>query len=211
MGEAELRAKDIVATGGVVVADLSKDGAPEIVFTTYSTQDGYGELFVLDGGGNPLHRLPLPGRGAMPVLMLRGGGHDLLIRSFRAGFEAWLQRAPDPHERRRLRRRRRRMFRCHGELRRYAAREQHGRAAPERGGGAALVPARRQSQADELHHATVCREGPFHDTTIPSPASSSGGATSATVPGGFWYQPGSPSPASCSRTFTIVNMPPIVM
>ncbi|NUO51547.1 MAG: VCBS repeat-containing protein, partial [Polyangiaceae bacterium] len=58
---------DIVATGGIVVADLSRDGAPEIVFTTYSTQEGYGELFVLDGGGNLLHRLALPGRGAMPV------------------------------------------------------------------------------------------------------------------------------------------------
>ncbi len=56
-----------VATGGVIVADLSGDGAPEIVFTTYSTEVGYGELFVLDGGGNLLHRLPLSGRGAMPV------------------------------------------------------------------------------------------------------------------------------------------------
>ncbi len=58
---------DVVATGGVVIADLSADGAPEIVFTTYSTEEGFGELFVLDGGGNLLHRLPLPGRGAMPV------------------------------------------------------------------------------------------------------------------------------------------------
>jgi hypothetical protein len=58
---------DVVATGGVLVADLSGDGAPEIVFTTYSTEPGFGELFVLDGGGNLLHRLPLPDRGAMPV------------------------------------------------------------------------------------------------------------------------------------------------
>jgi hypothetical protein len=60
-------ASDVVATGGVVIADLSGDGAPEIVFNTYSTEVGFGELFVLDGGGNLLHRLPLPGRGAMPV------------------------------------------------------------------------------------------------------------------------------------------------
>jgi hypothetical protein len=58
---------DVVATGGVVVADLSGDGAPEIVFATYSTQKDFGELFVLDAGGNLLHRLKLPGRGAMPV------------------------------------------------------------------------------------------------------------------------------------------------
>src|SRR5690606_38243191 len=36
-----------VATGGVVVADLSGDGTPEIVFTTYSTRDDQGALFVL--------------------------------------------------------------------------------------------------------------------------------------------------------------------
>ncbi len=58
---------DVVATGGVVVADLSGDGAPEIVFATYSTDEGLGELFILDGGGNLLHRVALPGRGAMPV------------------------------------------------------------------------------------------------------------------------------------------------
>ena len=58
---------DVVATGGVVVADLSGDGAPEIVFNTYSTQEDFGELFILDAGGNLLHRIALPGRGAMPV------------------------------------------------------------------------------------------------------------------------------------------------
>ncbi len=58
---------DVVATGGVLVVDLSGDGAPEIVFNTYSTQNDYGELFILDGGGNLLHRVALPGRGAMPV------------------------------------------------------------------------------------------------------------------------------------------------
>lgn len=56
-----------VATGGVLVADLSGDGAPEVVFATYSTVDGAGELFVLSASGAVLHRLPLPGRGAMPV------------------------------------------------------------------------------------------------------------------------------------------------
>jgi hypothetical protein len=58
---------NIVATGGVVVADLSGDGSPEIVFNTYSTAEGLGELFILDSGGNLQHRIPLPGRGAMPV------------------------------------------------------------------------------------------------------------------------------------------------
>lgn len=56
-----------VATGGVLVADLSGDGSPEVVFATYSTEDNLGELVILDAGGNRLHGLPLPRRGAMPV------------------------------------------------------------------------------------------------------------------------------------------------
>ncbi len=58
---------DRVLTAGVVVADLSGDGSPEVVFDTYSPDDGKGHLFVLDAAGNELFRIALPGRGAMPV------------------------------------------------------------------------------------------------------------------------------------------------
>lgn len=56
-----------VLTGGVVVADLSGDGAPELVFTSYSPDPGLSALFVLAANGELLHRVALPGRGAMPV------------------------------------------------------------------------------------------------------------------------------------------------
>lgn len=56
-----------VLTGGVAVADLSGDGAPEVVFATYSPADDKGALFVLDGGGNLVAEIALPGRGAMSV------------------------------------------------------------------------------------------------------------------------------------------------
>jgi hypothetical protein len=58
---------DQVLTGGVAIADLSGDGIPEVVFNTYSPDEDKGELVVLDAGGNRLHALALPGRGAMPV------------------------------------------------------------------------------------------------------------------------------------------------
>jgi hypothetical protein len=58
---------DRVLTGGVVVADLSGDGRPEVVFNSYSPDEGKSHLFVLDAKGKQLHKLALPKRGAMPV------------------------------------------------------------------------------------------------------------------------------------------------
>ena len=54
-------------TGGVVVGDLSADGVPEVVFTSYSPDEGKSALYVLDASGKQLHRIALPKRGAMPV------------------------------------------------------------------------------------------------------------------------------------------------
>ena len=56
-----------VLTGGVVIADLSKDGVPELVFNSYSPDEEKSHLFILDAGGNELYKLTLPGRGAMPA------------------------------------------------------------------------------------------------------------------------------------------------
>lgn len=58
---------DSVMTGGVVVGDLSGDGSPEIVFNTYSTDNGRGALVILDAAGTLQHEIPLPRRGAMAV------------------------------------------------------------------------------------------------------------------------------------------------
>ena len=54
-------------TGGVAIADLSGDGRPEIVFASYSTLSNASALHVLDAAGALLHRVALPGRGAMAV------------------------------------------------------------------------------------------------------------------------------------------------
>ncbi len=58
---------DNVLTGGVLIADLNADGSPEIVFASYSTAPKRSHLFILDAGGNEKYKIPLPGRGAMPV------------------------------------------------------------------------------------------------------------------------------------------------
>ncbi|MDC4227558.1 MAG: VCBS repeat-containing protein [Candidatus Manganitrophus sp.] len=47
------------------MADLNKDGLPEILFTTYETTAGKGALIVLNRLGAKLAQVPLPGRGAM--------------------------------------------------------------------------------------------------------------------------------------------------
>ena len=57
----------LVLTGGVAVADLGGDGIPEVVFASYSQDEDKGALYVLDAGGNLLHRLALPHRGSMAV------------------------------------------------------------------------------------------------------------------------------------------------
>lgn len=62
------RAADgLILVAGVVLADLSGDGVPEIVFNSYSPDRGVSALYILDARGQLLHELPLPGRGAMPV------------------------------------------------------------------------------------------------------------------------------------------------
>lgn len=58
---------DRVLTGGVVVGDLSADGVPEIVFNTYSPDADVSDLVVMNASGGELHRVRLPGRGAMAV------------------------------------------------------------------------------------------------------------------------------------------------
>jgi hypothetical protein len=56
-----------ILTGGVVAADLTKDGRPELIFDTYSTSTGVSALFILGANGALLQQVPLPDRGAMPV------------------------------------------------------------------------------------------------------------------------------------------------
>jgi hypothetical protein len=77
-----------VLTSGVALADLTSDGATEIIFTTYSTQENQSHLFILDGGGNEKQKISLPKRGATPVPTIddvNGDGQLEIIVSLKDG------------------------------------------------------------------------------------------------------------------------------
>ena len=54
-------------TPGIVVADLSADGVPEVVFATYTPDQGTGALYILSAAGEQLQKIALPERGSMAV------------------------------------------------------------------------------------------------------------------------------------------------
>lgn len=61
----EYAANGRALTPGIVVADLSADGVPEVVFATYTPDKETGALYILSSQGQPLQKVPLPGRGSM--------------------------------------------------------------------------------------------------------------------------------------------------
>ncbi len=70
-----------VRTASPVVADLSGDGHPEVIVTTFSPDPGAGSLFVIDAGGGRQHEVALPGPGSMaaPTIADVDGNGDLDI------------------------------------------------------------------------------------------------------------------------------------
>lgn len=77
-----------VLTSGVAIADLSGDGAPELVFATYSPDDAASTLQILDTDGLMLHSVPLPGQGAMSVPTIAdvdGDGHPEIVVALKGG------------------------------------------------------------------------------------------------------------------------------
>ncbi|MFO0603992.1 MAG: VCBS repeat-containing protein [Polyangiales bacterium] len=86
---------------GALVADLSGDGRPEVVFATYSTAQNTSALFVLSSTGAQLHRIALPGRGAMATPAVgdldRDGTLEIVVNlkdATAAGDEALVYNVP---------------------------------------------------------------------------------------------------------------------
>jgi len=85
------QAAPYVGASEALIVDLNGDGAPEIVFTTYSSgaprePEAPAHLMVLDAGGNELHRVELFGRGSMAapsVAELDGDGELELVVSLK--------------------------------------------------------------------------------------------------------------------------------
>ncbi len=61
------------------IGDLDNDGLPEIVFTSYSTQDNISKLFILNSSGSLLHKIELSGRGSMSAPTLDDFDNDGVI------------------------------------------------------------------------------------------------------------------------------------
>ena len=60
------------------------------MFASYSPDDDESHLFVLDAGGNLLHQLPLPDRGAMPIPSIadvNGNGTLEIVVSLKDGVD----------------------------------------------------------------------------------------------------------------------------
>ena len=84
----------------VVVADLDKDGAPEIIFGTYSLEANGGRLVILANTGKLLFDIELPGQGmngngigvpsAPTVADLDGDGQlEILVQTFEHGIDVF--------------------------------------------------------------------------------------------------------------------------
>lgn len=67
---------DFIGASGPAAADLNGDGIPEIVFSTYSTEQDISHLIVLDSDGNQLHKIALTKRGSMSVPTLADIDND---------------------------------------------------------------------------------------------------------------------------------------
>ncbi len=86
---------------GALVADLSGDGRPEVIFATYSTAQNTSALFILSASGALLHRVALPGRGAMATPAVgdvdRDGTLEIVVNlkdATAAGDEALVYNVP---------------------------------------------------------------------------------------------------------------------
>jgi hypothetical protein len=84
----------------VVVADLNKDGAPELVFGTYSLETNGGHIVVLANTGKLLFDVSLPNQGmngngigiasAPTVADLDGDGQlEILVQTFEHGIDVF--------------------------------------------------------------------------------------------------------------------------
>jgi len=95
------RGKDLLYASEVVVADLSGDGRPELIFGTFGEDGGDGHLVVLSAGGKKLHDITLPdqnpdsgngiGAAAAPTVAdLDGDGNlEILVLTIDHGLDVF--------------------------------------------------------------------------------------------------------------------------
>ena len=69
-----------VGCSEAAAGDLNNDGISEIVFCTYSTENGKSHLVILSSDGKLLHRVPLEKRGSMAAPTIADVDNDGVLR-----------------------------------------------------------------------------------------------------------------------------------
>ncbi len=93
---------DLTYASEVIIADLNKDGSPELIFSTWGDKNhlSAGHLVILDAGGNQLHKIQVPGQAvngngigfpAPPAVGDLDGDGDLeiILQSFDHGLDIY--------------------------------------------------------------------------------------------------------------------------
>lgn len=68
-----------IGASEAAIGDLNNDGIPEIVFTTYSTEENISKLYLLNTNGDLLHNPGISGRGSMSAPSLSDVDGDDIV------------------------------------------------------------------------------------------------------------------------------------
>jgi hypothetical protein len=72
----DLAGEPFIGASEAAIGDLSNDGIPEIVFTTYSTRENVSKLYILNTDGEVLQAIGIAGRGSMSAPTIEDVDND---------------------------------------------------------------------------------------------------------------------------------------
>lgn len=72
----DVSGEPFIGAGESAIADLSNDGIPEVIFTTYSISKDVSKLYILNTEGEVLHNIAIAGRGSMSAPTIEDVDND---------------------------------------------------------------------------------------------------------------------------------------